>query len=77
MRSDLQTCLDIVPFEKAALLFNRAIGEAMPQLVEAYLKVGKELGLEGVAVPVDANAAAVLAAMPEDVDAVFVAFPLR
>jgi outer membrane protein len=77
VRSDLQTCLDIAPFEKAAVLFNRAIGEAMPQLVEAYLKVGKELGLEGVAVPVDASAAAVLAAMPEDVDAVFVAFPLR
>ena len=77
VRGDLQTCLDFTPFKKAALLYNRAIGEALPALLQVYLDVGKELGVEGVPVPVDESAAEVLQALPEDAEAVFVAFPLR
>jgi outer membrane protein len=77
VQKDLEVCREIVPFDKAALLFSRSIGEAIPDLWNHYLKQGEEAGIEGVRIPVEDTAEAVLAALPEDVEAVFVALPLK
>ena len=76
VQTDLKSCAEVVPFKKAALLFNRRIGEAIPQLWDHYLSQGEAAGIVGVPVPVDDNAADVLAAIGEDVEAVFVALRL-
>ena len=76
VQKDLETCIEVVPFKKAALLFSRSIGDAIPELWDHYLSQGEAAGIVGVPVPVDDNAAAVLQAIGDDVEAVFVALRL-
>ena len=77
VQRDLEVCREIVPFKKAALLFSRSIGEAIPELWDHYLKQGEGARIDGVLIPVEGTAEAVLEALPDDVEAVFVALPLK
>ena len=76
VQRDLKVCREIVPFQKAALLFSQAIGQAIPALWDHYLEQGRAAGIEGVPIPVGDSVEAVLDALPDDIEAVFVALPL-
>ncbi|NKB72799.1 MAG: hypothetical protein GKR89_37485 [Candidatus Latescibacteria bacterium] len=76
VQRDLKTCLEIAPFTKAALLYSQAIGQAIPDLWDHYLAQGHAAGIEGVPIPVGDSVASTLAALPDDIEAVFVALPL-
>jgi len=77
VRKDLETSRAVVPFNKAAMLFPRGIQHTMPHLLQFYFEQGLELGIQGVPIPVDGSADAILGALPDDIEAVVIAFPLH
>ena len=77
IKRDLETCQEIAPFAKVAIMVSRFVGEAMPQLRDHYLAKAQEVGVEGVWLPAAPTAAGIFAALPGDVDAVLIALPLK
>ena len=77
VQRDLQVFGEVVEFERLAMLFSRAVGEAIPELRDYFVAQARETDVEVIPVPVEDTADAVLAALPEEVDAVFVALPLH
>ena len=77
LKKDLEICRDVVPFDRAAILFSRTIGDAIPALSAHYVEQAAAVGVEAVLVPVDDEAEAVLTAIDEGVEAVFVAMHLK
>ena len=70
--SELKTFREIVQFEKIAFLANAALLEVVPELVIRSREAGAEIQVEVSYVAVGDSVAEALAAIPEDVDAVYV-----
>jgi outer membrane protein len=77
VQRDLEVFREVVPFERIGLLYAGSIGDAVPELVEYALAQMRELGIEGVPVPVGAGGAEALERLPDEVEAVFVGLPLH
>ena len=77
IRRDLELFREVVPFTQIAMLFASAIGEAVPELLDHYVEQAKEIGVEVLPLPVGENATEALAALPKDVEGVFIALPLH
>jgi len=77
VQRDLEVFREVVSFERIGLLYAGSIGEAVPELVEYALAQMRELGLEGVPVPVFAGGKEIVERLPDDVEAVFVGLPLH
>jgi ABC-type uncharacterized transport system substrate-binding protein len=70
---DIQKFLEIDPFiRRLAVILQPALHEEMPELGEASLAQLEELGIEAVRVPARATPEETVAAIPSDVDAVYV-----
>jgi hypothetical protein len=73
---DLRVFLDIVRFNKFAFLVAEGITESLPQLPRSVQNSVEDLGLEVTIVPVGTTADSALAALTDDIEAVYVA-PLQ
>ena len=69
---DIEAFLRIVTFERLAILVDRGLLEALPQLQELARRTAAAYGFTPVVVPVDDNVLELLARFPDDVDAVFI-----
>lgn len=76
LRRDLQAFLDIVPLKTFALLASQGVVEALPELRNAVLRATEGLGLQVKIVPVGTTVDTALAALGDDIQAVYVA-PLQ
>lgn len=72
IQRDLMALRKIVPFERLALLLDGAISEAIPGVQAEVARVARELGITVTPVAVADTAAAALAAIPKDTQAVYV-----
>jgi len=68
---DFRAFREIVPFEKMAFLANALYWEAMPELPGAIEAIAKASGIDITMVPVGVTAAGALAAIPADIEAVY------
>jgi outer membrane protein TolC len=69
---DIQTFLEIHPFTRLAVVLQPALSEAMPELPETALAQLEELGVATIRIPARATPEETVAAIPPDVDAVYV-----
>jgi outer membrane protein TolC len=69
---DIQTFLTIHPFNRLAVIIQPALAEAMPDLPASALQQLDELGVEVVLVPARETARDTVAAIPDDIEAVYV-----
>jgi outer membrane protein len=76
IRKDLEKSRSLAPFKRVALLFDRPLGEAMPDLWNYYVQEAAALGIQATLVPIDTDADKILQRLPADTEAVFSAFPL-
>ncbi|MCA9751445.1 MAG: hypothetical protein KC591_04590, partial [Gemmatimonadetes bacterium] len=76
-RRDLKTFLELVRFEKLAVLVTSTVMESFPEMPDRMRAIGREQGVDLTIVPVTDSAAAALAALPPDTQAVYVAPLLR
>ena len=77
VRRDMKAFHDLVGFEHVTILSARPIHEGIPTLVSRVIKAAQELGASVAAVPVDTLAEPVLAALPNETEAVYIAPLLR
>lgn len=73
LRRDLEAFHGLRPFTKVAILAAQEMLESVPEIPANALKSVEGLGLEIALIPVGASAQAALAALPADVEAVYVA----
>jgi outer membrane protein TolC len=71
-RRDLKAFLEVVPFKRLALLINGPLSEAIPQLRQNVERVGREFGIDVIVLPVYDSVDDVIAALPQDAEAVYV-----
>ena len=72
---DLRAFLELIPFKKVAVLVNRALLEAVPDLLTNIQSITNKLDVTPVVLPVGRNTENIFAGMPDDVEAVY-ALPL-
>jgi len=72
IRRDLTAFREIVPFTRLALLLDGAIAQAIPGLHDEVTRVARELGIKITPVVGAKDARAILAAIPENTQAVYV-----
>jgi len=77
VKQELEIFREVVSFTKVAMLFSRAIGQAVPALIDHYVAQARQIGVEVALVPVEGTAVEVLDALPADVEAVFIALSLH
>jgi outer membrane protein TolC len=70
---DLEVFRDLVSFTRLAILYNALIDEVVPELRGRVEERSRAAGVEAVPVPVGSSIDAALAAIPADVQAVYVA----
>ncbi len=75
--SNLRAFLDIVRFKRFALLVTQGLVEGLPELRRFVLREIEELGLEVEIVPVGTTVDTALAALTDDIQAVYVAPQLQ
>ncbi len=73
LQRDLKAFAELGTFKRMAWIHNAYAASAVPGLTAVVLKGSEASGVELVPVPAKASAAEVLAAMPKDVDSVYVA----
>ncbi len=69
---DFQAFLNVVWFKKVAFIASKGIVEALPQLLQSVEATVADLGLEVKIVPVGQTVDTALAALTEDIEAVYV-----
>ncbi len=74
---DLQAFSELLPFKRLAVLSNRPYLEAIPALRDELAANLADKGIATTSVTVDTSAKAVLAALPKDIDAVYITPLLR
>jgi outer membrane protein TolC len=72
IRRDIQTFTELLPFRRLAVLSNRPYLEAIPALTDELAANLADRGIAMTSVAVDSSAEAALAALPKDIDAVYV-----
>ena len=79
VKRDLAAFREVAKVQRLAMLYGATLAETVPELVALYLAQVRESGVEvvPVPVPVGSEAAAVLKALPEDVDGAFIALHLH
>lgn len=77
IRRDMQAFSELLPFRRLAVLTNRPYLDAIPALTDELAANLTSKGIEMTAIAVDSSAEAVLAALPKDIDAVYVTPLLR
>lgn len=76
-RRDLSAFLEIVRFEKLAMLVTETAAEAIPGMPDRSRRLGAALGVDVTVVPVSQSGVEALAALPPGTEAVYVAPLLR
>jgi len=71
--SDVEEFRRIVPFRRLAIVFNRWFFDVLPELVPKFSEIVAEQGIEPSLVLIGDSVDEALAAIPEDVEAVYVA----
>ena len=77
IRRDIQTFSQLLPFRRLAVLTNRPYLEAIPSLTDELAANLADKGIAMTSVAVDSSAEAALAALPKEIDAVYVTPLLR
>ena len=76
IRRDVETFLTITPFAKLAVLVDRNVVGAIPELGTRIERLLDGVGITIISVPVEDSVDEVWAALPDDVEAVYL-YPLR
>jgi hypothetical protein len=71
--ADLEAFLEVVRFDKLAILTMKALVDALPQLATNIRRDVAPFGFEPILIPVGDSLEGVLSAIPPDVEAVYVA----
>jgi outer membrane protein TolC/ABC-type uncharacterized transport system substrate-binding protein len=72
-KRDLESFRELTPFKKVAVLLDKQIATAAPELFDACGRAARELGAESMQIPVDGSAVdAAVGAIPRDVDAAYI-----
>ncbi len=69
---DIEAFQRITPFERLAILVDRGLIEALPQLQRPAQQAARQYDYSSVVVPADDKVLELLARLPADIDAVFV-----
>lgn len=77
LRRDMQVFGDLLNFRNLAVLTNRPYIDAIPEITEELISFQSRKGVATTSIAVDYTAAEALAALPEEVDAVYVTPLLR
>lgn len=72
LERDFRAFLNLVPFKKFAFIASKGIVEALPQLLQSVEATVADLGLDVKIVPVSQTVDTALAALTDDIEAVYV-----